>query len=829
MRVGLAPACHKHKHLKPLSTESAAFMRMHNNLSTHMRKRRIKTRKASLKNKEKRKSTFSRLFSLTEEETSVHEPAKDTLFAAMALIEQYGRAKLENLSPEEDAAIRIQRAWRITERLRQANYRRHQIRVRINSIVVYVFFLAAHFFGVISPLSEDYNFHFVNNLKGQLGEVEFNEADSPTWGKNFFHMATVQELHQWLDGPFKTFMASAGTYDGDIVDPKFDTRSYALGFGRIVGGVKISQIRSKRAGSKECSDRMMFTFGTSLNGAQGISDVVCYEILDAALENEDRESFGPPTNAPDEALRRHGNRSSEDFVWEGWNGSSTTQLRKGFLTEENVYRSLQTYPPPAYGVVLDPSNWTQTSDMIKYLRDAHYVDRATRVLMVDMLVYNPTIPLLAQCRMIVQLSPVGGALPTWQAKTAPLTPFPFTGGKSVLASVSELVIITFYIYFMYEEIHQICKYGLTDYGESADLARYVHVLNIMFFVLVWVLRIIAFMYLPEDRFSVRSDRYLDIRSYVETMVMSRVVAALNAFLSWFKLIAYLELSPQFAIVTKTLSRSAKMVAGFMVVFLLLLYSFAAMYTTCFSTMLFDYSTMTRSALSLFRALLGDVDFDELQAAHWLFGPGFYFLYVSINVFVVLNMLIAIISDAYSETQEELKNMPNIQLGSEIVRVLKAKFWKIPGTVKIYALLRRFRNASLRKLHQRRARRGNKSHNKHAVGVAAYQHRVSRIAFEMQEARDRELERESRKSETTAHDIGHAETLMRMEARLERMEKMVFRIAGVEHTPMQPVANARRKGGTRQETTSEYNGKSDSTEETTSEYIGKSDSDKNSIE
>ena len=95
----------------------------------------------------------------------------------------------------------------------------------------------------------------------------------------------------------------------------------------------------------------------------------------------------------------------------------------------------------------------------------------------------------------------------------------------------------------------------------------------------WVLRIIAYIYLPEDRFSVRSNHYLDIRSYVETMVMSRVVAALNAFLSWFKLIAYLELSPQFAIVTKTLARSARMVAGFMIVFLLLLYSFAAMCTT----------------------------------------------------------------------------------------------------------------------------------------------------------------------------------------------------------------------------------------------------------
>ena len=90
----------------------------------------------------------------------------------------------------------------------------------------------------------------------------------------------------------------------------------------------------------------------------------------------------------------------------------------------------------------------------------------------------------------------------------------------------------------------------------------------------------------------------------------------------------------------------------------------------------------------------------------------FFLYVSINVFVVLNMLIAIISDAYAETQNELKHMPNVKLGTEIKRVLKHKFWRLPGTRITYRMWRRFRNATLKKLHQRRARRHG------ALGVAA---------------------------------------------------------------------------------------------------------------
>jgi hypothetical protein len=426
--------------------------------------------------------------------------------------------------------------------------------------------------------------------------------------------------------------------------------------------------------------------------------------------------------------------------------------------------------------------------------------------MVDMLIYNPSISMLAQCRMIVQLSPVGGAIPTWQSKTAPLSPFPFSGGKSLLTSVSESIIIAFYLFFFVVEVHQICKYGWTDYAESADLAKYVHVLNIFFFGMSWTLRFVAYYYLPKERFAVRSDRYLDIRSYIEIMVMARNIAAFNAFLTWFKLIAYLELSPQFAIVTKTLARSAKMVSGFMIVFLLLLYAFAAMYTTFFSTMLFDYSTIVRSQLSLFRALLGDVDFDELQAAHWLFGPALFFLYVSINVFVVLNMLIAIISDAYAETQAELKHMPNVKLGSEIKHVLKGKFWRIPGTRASYRLWRRFRTASLRQLHKRRARRGDKSHNKGAIGAAAYQHRVERLAYELEESVDRKLEmEEANGAEEVESRSNKSVDLGRVEARLERMERMIFKIAGVKyveaaHDPVSQVSSQnkpiRREGGAR---------------------------------
>jgi hypothetical protein len=54
-----------------------------------------------------------------------------------------------------------------------------------------------------------------------------------------------------------------------------------------------------------------------------------------------------------------------------------------------------------------------------------------------------------------------------------------------------------------------------------------------------------------------------------------------------------------------------------------------------------------------RSLLGDFDFKELEDAHFVMGPVFFLIFVGLAVFVVLNMLIAIISDAYETCREEV--------------------------------------------------------------------------------------------------------------------------------------------------------------------------------
>jgi len=104
----------------------------------------------------------------------------------------------------------------------------------------------------------------------------------------------------------------------------------------------------------------------------------------------------------------------------------------------------------------------------------------------------------------------------------------------------------------------------------------------------------------------------------------------------------------------TLSRCAPDVGAFLFMFAIIFMAFAQFGYLIFGAKLYFFSTIQHSAMTLMRAMLGDFDFPALQAAHYILGPGFFFVYIFIVFFILLNMFLAIINDTYSEVKAEME-------------------------------------------------------------------------------------------------------------------------------------------------------------------------------
>jgi hypothetical protein len=72
----------------------------------------------------------------------------------------------------------------------------------------------------------------------------------------------------------------------------------------------------------------------------------------------------------------------------------------------------------------------------------------------------------------------------------------------------------------------------------------------------------------------------------------------------------------------------------------------------FSADIADFRSFDHSLLTCFRAVVGDLDYDELAQANIVFGPMFYILYYVTVLLVLVNVFLAILNDAYSRVREE---------------------------------------------------------------------------------------------------------------------------------------------------------------------------------
>jgi len=136
------------------------------------------------------------------------------------------------------------------------------------------------------------------------------------------------------------------------------------------------------------------------------------------------------------------------------------------------------------------------------------------------------------------------------------------------------------------------------------------------------------------------------------------------------MIAYLSYIPTFALLTDTLGVAAPEIFGFSFVFFIVFIGFAQAHAMVFSGRREGYRTLGNSMYMLLRSLLGDFDFEEVRLAEPTVGPLFFVLFICLAVFVILNMLIAIVSDSYSTCREMMAQKKEVHIFEEMTLYIR---------------------------------------------------------------------------------------------------------------------------------------------------------------
>eukprot|EP00656_Telonema_subtile_P026271 TRINITY_DN2824_c0_g2_i2.p1 TRINITY_DN2824_c0_g2~~TRINITY_DN2824_c0_g2_i2.p1 ORF type:complete len:968 (+),score=269.08 TRINITY_DN2824_c0_g2_i2:88-2991(+) len=430
--------------------------------------------------------------------------------------------------------------------------------------------------------------------------------------KNFHDVANSEEMWQYVDEVFTPAM-NLGTAE--------DMGGHVSEYNRLVGTIRL---RQKRVGEgKDCTVPAKY---------DAYPDLGCYSVYtDAANSNA---PYGP------------------NSIWQADSGNSLTKSVSGRLA---------TYP--VGGFTLDfPLEQTNFTSAMKELQAKEWVDKATRVVFIEFITYNVNFNMFTCCQIIFEYS-AGGLVYPW-SRFLPLTltteePF-WTGAFGAIMKFLYYVYLLYFTKRFYDEFKasrlstdppSCCNFWLEGWNW--------HELVILVLAFLTVLLTLMFYMDPlRDDLQIESTtQWQDLFPMAEYAEMIIQFNAILALLIFWKIFKYFNLSSRFLALSKTLTTAFPEVFVFLIMFAIVFVGYGIMANLLFGTSLVQYSSFERTLITLFLVTLGDFDYTELEDVTRIFAPIFFFSFIVFVFFVLLNMFIGIINEAYAvESQKPKKDV-----------------------------------------------------------------------------------------------------------------------------------------------------------------------------
>lgn len=138
----------------------------------------------------------------------------------------------------------------------------------------------------------------------------------------------------------------------------------------------------------------------------------------------------------------------------------------------------------------------------------------------------------------------------------------------------------------------------------------------------------------------------------------KCIMGIIVFLSFLKLFRLLRFNRRMSLLQQVLKRCFTSLMSFMLMFALAFLAFALLATLVFGQAMEGFGTFLRSCASLMDTILGKFTLKEMTAANRIIGPIFFYSYTISMVFVLINMFLSIINDAFTEVRSDVDKQSN---------------------------------------------------------------------------------------------------------------------------------------------------------------------------
>ncbi|KAL8603587.1 hypothetical protein ACOMHN_022539 [Nucella lapillus] len=504
----------------------------------------------------------------------------------------------------------IRSLWATRQTEETQTNRELYVKTTLRELVIYIVFLII--ICIITFVMTSTTMYYYTKV---MSDLFLDNTNAENKG-SFRTLTSLEDFWQFAKGPLVDGLYWESWYNNDTL--KADEMGYIYYENKLLG---VPRIRQLRVSSNSCSVHDNFENYIS----------TCFDAYSES--SEETKPFGP-----------------QDPEYTAWTYKSESDL-----DGSSHWGQLATYSGAGYAQDLR-SNKSASLQIIDYLYDYLWIQRGTRAVFIDFTVYNANINLFCVVRLLVEMPATGGAIPSWTFRTVKLIRYVNIGDYFVLAC--EAIFCLFILYYTVEEVIEIKKHRLSYFKSFWNV---LDVLVIVISVVCVVFNVYRTVEVGSKLEKLLEDpkKFADFESlsYWETRFSNAI--AIATFLAWIKIFKYISFNKTMTQLSSTLGRCAKDLCGFFVMFIIIFLAFTQLGYLLFGSQVKDFSTFQNAFFTLFRIILGDFNFHQLETANRVLGPIFFMLFVFFVFFVLINMFLAIINDTYSEVKSDMANQKNV--------------------------------------------------------------------------------------------------------------------------------------------------------------------------
>jgi len=509
------------------------------------------------------------------------------------------------------------------------NKQKLAIRKKLSREMYYFFAFVGFFIYVLySRRTVREAFQLQQSISTAFTEENFGDYNE----KAFLDIATPEEMFEWMDGPLLDGLYPATLYNGLPVPPEL--QGYVMVYNKVVGRIRLRQLRVQQGEGCSLPSSTIQT-GTTQTNEDRMRHFVdaCYPPYSSDVRST--QPFGPP------ALRAS---QGKGFTY---SNASENKLNTDIAGE------VASYDGSGFVRDLDGRNRTAYKEALAELKSNFWVDRQTRAVVVSLNLYNGNYNYYCVSQYLLEYSPGGTVVPSATNNIIDrdiFTPEYFQTPDLITKAIPEgltyLSVIAYFFLFL-NKLYRARRVTGTVRGVMRDMWNILDIIFIGILLLTIFLRV-SYYLMPERReFNPFLDNYQEMSNIAASYALIFITESATVFICVVKSLKFFALQKDLMLLQMTLGQAFKDLLVFVAMTIILFVGFVVMGLNIFGMQAPSYNTIINTLGTLFLILLGEFDYAEMNAVSRVWAIIFFIIFVLFMFFVVLNIFLAILNDAYT--------------------------------------------------------------------------------------------------------------------------------------------------------------------------------------